>query len=191
MNQKLLRSFNFTLFIFLFILSQSLISQELLSVNKIDHSEIQIDGDLSENAWSNAKVLPIGFEVEPAKEVTGEDYIAPNQQGSRKDKKKKKDAEKTTKENATPKKENQQKEQKPKKQEVPVKKTVTKDPSAALKTLDSQLVSASYLGGWVPSVKDASKYTELSDVDCSKFASLQRWKTHIASFEPAVRATWS
>ena len=66
MNQKLLRSFNSTLFIFLFILSQSLISQKLLSVNKIDHSEIQIDGDLSENAWSNAKVLPIGFEVEPA-----------------------------------------------------------------------------------------------------------------------------
>ena len=66
MNQKLLKYFNFTLFIFLFILSQSLISQKLLSVNKIDHSEIQIDGDLSENAWSNAKVLPIGFEVEPA-----------------------------------------------------------------------------------------------------------------------------
>lgn len=61
-----MRSFNFTLFIFLFILSQSLISQELFSVNKIDHSEIQIDGDLNENAWSNAKVLPIGFEVEPA-----------------------------------------------------------------------------------------------------------------------------
>jgi hypothetical protein len=61
-----LKSFNFTLFIFLFILSQSLISQELFSVNKIDHSEIQIDGDLNENAWSNAKVLPIGFEVEPA-----------------------------------------------------------------------------------------------------------------------------
>ena len=61
-----MKSFNFTLFIFLFILSQSLISQELFSVNKIDHSEIQIDGDLSENAWSNAKFLPIGFEVEPA-----------------------------------------------------------------------------------------------------------------------------
>ena len=66
MNQKLLKYFNFTLFIFLFTLSHSLISQKLLSVNKIDHSEIQIDGDLSENAWSNAKVLPIGFEVEPA-----------------------------------------------------------------------------------------------------------------------------
>ena len=61
-----MKSFNFTLFIFLIILSQILISQELFSVNKIGDSEIQIDGYLSENAWSNTRVLPIGFEVEPA-----------------------------------------------------------------------------------------------------------------------------
>ena len=61
-----MKSFNIKILIFLFILSQSLVSQELFSVNKIDHSEIQIDGYLSENVWSNTNVLPIGFEVEPA-----------------------------------------------------------------------------------------------------------------------------
>ena len=61
-----MKSLNFKILIFLFTLSQSLVSQELFSVNKIDHSEIQIDGYLSENVWFNTKVLPIGFEVEPA-----------------------------------------------------------------------------------------------------------------------------
>ena len=54
------------LLIFLILFSYKLISQDNFTVNKIDSGDIQIDGNLSENVWSRAMVLPIGFEIEPA-----------------------------------------------------------------------------------------------------------------------------
>ena len=54
------------LLIILILFSCKLISQDNFTVNKIDSVDIQIDGNLSENVWSRAKVLSIGFEIEPA-----------------------------------------------------------------------------------------------------------------------------
>ena len=55
--------------IFLFFSLFKLLSQDTFIVNKIDSGDIQIDGDLSESVWQNAKIIPIEFEIEPANNV--------------------------------------------------------------------------------------------------------------------------
>ena len=59
----------FKINIFLFFSLFKLLSQDTFIVNKIDSGDIQIDGDLSESVWQNAKIIPIEFEIEPANNV--------------------------------------------------------------------------------------------------------------------------
>ena len=59
----------FKINILLFFSLFKLLSQDTFKVNKIDSGDIQIDGDLSESVWQNAKIIPIEFEIEPANNV--------------------------------------------------------------------------------------------------------------------------
>ena len=56
----------FKLFIFFTLLNYKLTSQDFFLENKIESGEIKIDGSLNEDTWSKARIVSIGFEVEPA-----------------------------------------------------------------------------------------------------------------------------
>ena len=63
---------------------------------------------------------------------------------------------------------------------------------AGLKALNEHLATRSYIEGYQPSGADAALLPQISaSVDSSKYPHAARWLTHISSFTPTIRSTWS
>ena len=63
---------------------------------------------------------------------------------------------------------------------------------AGLKSLNDHLATRSYIDGYTPSASDSALLPQISAaVDASKYPHAARWLTHITSFSPTVRSTWS
>jgi elongation factor 1-beta len=60
-----------------------------------------------------------------------------------------------------------------------------------LKSLNTHLLTRSYINGFAPSKTDAEIVQKVAaNVDSKKFPHVVRWYRHISSFEQSVRASW-
>jgi seryl-tRNA synthetase len=124
------------------------------------------------------------------KKETGNDYIAPGQQGSSKDKKKSKEVAKDSK-----------KEEKPATKVETKTKPASAGPSGDLTayagTVDKALLFQSYVNGYVATSDDANAFKAFvaGNIDAVKAKSLghpnlARWLAHMGSFTEEQRTSW-
>ena len=63
---------------------------------------------------------------------------------------------------------------------------------AGLKALNEHLATRSYIEGYQPSGADSALLPQIAaSVDSSKYPHAARWLSHISSFPPTTRSTWS
>eukprot|EP00616_Rhizochromulina_sp_CCMP1243_P005914 CAMPEP_0118966216 /NCGR_PEP_ID=MMETSP1173-20130426/3705_1 /TAXON_ID=1034831 /ORGANISM="Rhizochromulina marina cf, Strain CCMP1243" /LENGTH=887 /DNA_ID=CAMNT_0006914961 /DNA_START=30 /DNA_END=2693 /DNA_ORIENTATION=+ len=144
-----------------------------------------------------AKVSELNDLKAEYEKVAGTPYVAPGQQGSSKDKKKKKQAKAEPQQQAKGKKAGKAKEQAAQKPAPPAPKSKPAEkpaPSSAaapgLADLDETLRFQSYIAGYTPTADDATAYDAWKAVPCDGFTNVKRWLNHITSFSPAERAMW-
>ncbi|KAJ8606386.1 hypothetical protein CTAYLR_009319 [Chrysophaeum taylorii] len=147
-------------------------------------------------AVEHLKALKAQYEEE-----TGEEYLAPGQKPSSK-KKQPKDSSASSSAGKTPKQQpssSSSSSKPPPKVVAPKLKQERKEPAAAkvsqqddlLTSLEATLTFSSYVGGFEPSARDAKLYDDLTArTDLKAGPNVTRWLTHLASFDPAKRASW-